>query len=128
VIVTTPQDIALLDARKALHMFRKVDVPVLGVVENMSTHICTSCGHEEAIFGKGGGEQMARDFDIPLLGKLPLAIEIRSALDEGKPTVSESPDSPLAESYRHMALRTAGALAVRPRSMTFKMPEIVVSN
>lgn len=128
VIVTTPQDIALLDARKALHMFRKVDVPVLGVVENMSTHICTSCGHEEAIFGKGGGEQMAKDFDIPLLGKLPLAIEIRSALDEGKPTVAESPDSPLAESYRKMALRTAGALAVRPRSMTFKMPEIVVSN
>ena len=128
VIVTTPQDIALLDARKALHMFRKVDVPVLGVVENMSTHICTSCGHEEAIFGKGGGEQMAKDFDIPLLGKLPLAIEIRSALDEGKPTVAESPDSPLAESYRNMALRTAGALAVRPRSMTFKMPEIVVSN
>ena len=128
VIVTTPQDIALLDARKALHMFRKVDVPVLGVVENMSTHICTACGHEEAIFGQGGGEQMAKDFEIPLLGKLPLAMEIRSSMDAGEPTVSHSPDSSAANSYRSMALRTAGALAVLPRSMAFKMPEIVVSN
>jgi len=128
VIVTTPQDIALLDARKALHMFRKVDVPVLGVVENMSTHICTACGHEEAIFGQGGGEQMAKDFEIPLLGQLPLAMEIRSSMDAGEPTVSNSPDSPAAKSYRSMALRTAGALAVLPRSMAFKMPEIVVSN
>jgi ATP-binding protein involved in chromosome partitioning len=128
IIVTTPQDIALLDARKALHMFRKVDVPVLGVVENMSTHICTACGHEEAIFGQGGGEQMAKDFEIPLLGQLPLAMEIRSAMDAGEPTVAHSPDSPAAMSYRSMALRTAGALAVLPRSMAFKMPEIVVSN
>lgn len=128
VIVTTPQDIALLDARKALHMFRKVDVPVLGVVENMSTHICTSCGHEEAIFGQGGGVQMAQDFEIPLLGQLPLAIEIRASMDKGEPTVAYSPDSPAAQSYRAMALRTAGALAVMPRSMVFKMPEIVVSN
>lgn len=128
VIVTTPQDIALLDARKALHMFRKVEVPVLGVVENMSTHICTSCGHEEAIFGQGGGARMAEDFEIPLLGQLPLAMEIRSALDAGNPTVAQAPDSPAAHSYRKLALRTAGALAVLPRSMTFKMPEIVVSN
>ncbi len=128
IIVTTPQDIALLDARKALHMFRKVDVPVLGVVENMSTHICTACGHEEAIFGQGGGEQMAKDFEIPLLGQLPLAMEIRSAMDAGEPTVAHSPDSPAAMSYRSMALHTAGALAVLPRSMAFKMPEIVVSN
>ena len=128
VIVTTPQDIALLDARKALHMFRKVDVPVLGVVENMSTHICTTCGHEEAIFGQGGGEQMARDFEISLLGQLPLAMEIRSSMDAGEPTVANNPDSPTAMSYRSMALRTAGALAVLPRSMAFKMPEIVVSN
>ena len=128
VIVTTPQDIALLDARKALHMFRKVDVPVLGVVENMSTHICTACGHEEAIFGQGGGEQMAKDFEIPLLGQLPLAMEIRSSMDAGEPTVAHSPDSPSAMSYRAMALRTAGALAILPRSMAFKMPEIVVSN
>lgn len=128
VIVTTPQDIALLDARKSLNMFRKVDVPVLGVIENMSTHICTSCGHEEAIFGQGGGEQMAKDFEIPLLGQLPLAMEIRSSLDEGKPSVVQSPDSPMAQSFRRLALRTAGALAVLPRSMAFRMPQIVVSN
>lgn len=128
VIITTPQDIALIDARKALHMFRKVDVPVLGVVENMSTHICTSCGHEEAIFGQGGGEKMAKDFEIPLLGQLPLATEIRAAMDAGKPSIAHSPDSAVAQSYRSLALRTAGALAVMPRSMTFKMPAIVISN
>jgi ATP-binding protein involved in chromosome partitioning len=127
-IVTTPQDIALLDARRALHMFRKVDVPVLGVVENMSTHICTACGHEETIFGQGGGEQMASDFEIPLLGKLPLAMEIRSSLDEGNPTVVKDPGSSLANSYRDMALRTAGELSVRPRSMVMQMPEIVIQN
>ena len=128
VIVTTPQDIALLDARRAVHMFRKVDVPILGVVENMSTHICTKCGHEEAIFGHGGGEQMARDFEIPLLGRLPLAMEIRSSLDEGNPTMMQSPDSHLAKSYRSIALRTAGVLSVKPRSMVMQMPEIIVQN
>ena len=128
VIVTTPQDIALLDARRAVHMFRKVDVPVLGVVENMSTHICTACGHEEAIFGHGGGEQMAKDFEIPLLGQLPLAMEIRSSLDAGKPTMMQESDSPLAQSYRSLALRTAGALSVLPRSMVMQMPKIVVQN
>jgi ATP-binding protein involved in chromosome partitioning len=128
VIVTTPQDIALLDARRAVNMFRKVNVPVLGIVENMSTHICTACGHEEAIFGKGGGGQMAKDFDLPLLGRLPLAMEIRSALDEGNPTMVQSPDSPLADSYRNLALRTAGELSVMPRSMVMQMPEIVIQN
>jgi ATP-binding protein involved in chromosome partitioning len=128
VIVTTPQDIALLDARRAVHMFRKVGVPVLGVVENMSTHICTACGHEEAIFGEGGGEQMAKDFDIPLLGRLPLAMEIRSALDEGKPTMMQDSISPLTQSYRSLALRTAGVLSVMPRSMVLQMPEIVIQN
>ena len=128
VIVTTPQDIALLDARRAVHMFRKVDVPVLGVVENMSTHICTACGHEEAIFGHGGGEQMAEDFELPLLGRLPLTMEIRSALDEGKPTMVQSPDSSVAQSYRNMALRTAGELSVKPRSMSLQMPDILVQN
>ncbi len=128
VIVTTPQDIALLDARRAVHMFRKVDVPILGVVENMSTHICTACGHEEAIFGHGGGEQMAKDFEIPLLGRLPLAMEIRSSLDEGKPTMMNSPDSSLAQSYRSLALRTAGVLSVMPRSMVMQMPEIIIQN
>ena len=128
VIVTTPQDIALLDARRALHMFRKVAVPVLGVVENMSTHTCTACGHEEAIFGQGGGVQMAKDFEIPLLGKLPLAMEIRSSLDEGIPTVVKDPHSKLANRYRSMALRTAGVLSVMPRSMVMQMPEIVIQN
>jgi ATP-binding protein involved in chromosome partitioning len=128
VIVTTPQDIALLDARRAVNMFRKVDVPVLGVVENMSTHICTACGHEEAIFGHGGGGQMAEDFDIPLLGQLPLAMEIRSALDAGKPTMMQDVDSPVGHSYRSLALRTAGELAVKPRSMALQMPEIVIQN
>ncbi len=128
VIVTTPQDIALLDARKALHMFRKVDVPVLGVVENMSTHVCTECGHEEAIFGDGGGQQMAEDFDIPLLGQLPLAMEIRAALDDGKPTMVQAPESALGQRYQSLALRTAGALSLKPRSMTMQMPEIVIQN
>lgn len=128
VIVTTPQDIALLDARRAVNMFRKVDVPVLGVVENMSTHICTNCGHEEAIFGEGGGEEMAKDFEIPLLGRLPLAMEIRSSLDEGKPTMMQNLESVLTQSYRSLALRTAGELSVMPRSMALRMPEIVISN
>ncbi len=83
VIVTTPQDIALLDARKAVQMFRKVDMTVLGVVENMSTHICSNCGHEETIFGSGGGQRMSDEYDVPLLGSLPLAMQIRADLDEG---------------------------------------------
>ncbi|MCP4046201.1 MAG: iron-sulfur cluster carrier protein ApbC [Gammaproteobacteria bacterium] len=128
VIVTTPQDIALQDARRAVNMFRKVDVPVLGVVENMSTHICTACGHEEAIFGSGGGEQMAMDFELPLLGRLPLAMEIRSSLDEGKPIMVQNPDSPLAGSYQSLALRAAGELSIKPRSMTLQMPEIVIQS
>jgi ATP-binding protein involved in chromosome partitioning len=128
IIVTTPQDIALLDARKALNMFNKVDVPVLGVIENMSTHICSACGHEEPIFGQGGGSKIAADFDIPLLGQLPLAMEIRTALDEGRPTVAAAPDSELGQRYREFALRTAGALAVMPRNMTVKLPEIVIQN
>jgi ATP-binding protein involved in chromosome partitioning len=128
VIVTTPQDIALLDARRAVHMFRKVDVPVLGVVENMSTHICTNCGHEEAIFGQGGGEEMARDFDIPLLGRLPLTMEIRSSLDQGQPTMIQGAEGPIADSYRSLALRTSGELAVKPRSMVLQMPEIMIQN
>lgn len=128
VIVTTPQDIALIDAKRAVNMFRKVDVPVLGVVENMSTHICTACGHEEAIFGHGGGAQMAKEFELPLLGQLPLTMEIRSSLDAGKPTMMQDLDSPVAQSYRSLALRTAGVLSVMPRSMTLQMPEIVVQN
>jgi ATP-binding protein involved in chromosome partitioning len=103
VIVTTPQDIALLDARKALQMFKKVEVPVLGVVENMSTHVCGKCGHEEAIFGAGGGERLAQQYGVELLGQVPLDIRIRQQADGGTPTVAADPDSPLAQRYREIA-------------------------
>jgi ATP-binding protein involved in chromosome partitioning len=103
VIVTTPQDIALLDARKALQMFKKVEVPVLGIVENMSTHVCGKCGHEEAIFGAGGGERLAQQYGVELLGQVPLDIRIREQADGGKPTVAADPDSPLALRYRQIA-------------------------
>ena len=93
IIVTTPQDIALLDARKGLKMFEKVEVPVLGIVENMSLHICSECGHEESIFGSGGGEQMSQQYDVDLLGQLPLDISIREGVDNGKPTVAIDPDA-----------------------------------
>jgi ATP-binding protein involved in chromosome partitioning len=128
VIVTTPQDIALLDARKALAMFRKVEVGVLGVIENMSTHVCSQCGHEEPIFGSGGGAAMAEQYEVPLLGQLPLAIEIRQGLDEGRPIVAEAPDSPVATSYLEAALRTAGALALRPRNLKSGLPPIVLQD
>ena len=126
VIVTTPQDIALLDARKGLAMFRKVSVPVLGIIENMSTHICTSCGHEEAIFGSGGGEQMAGDFDVELLGQLPLKASIRSQTDSGSPTVVSDPDSSAAAAYRNAARRMAAVLAGQGKDYSSKFPNIVV--
>ena len=128
VIVTTPQDIAMLDARKALQMFRKVDVPVLGVVENMSTHVCSECGHEEPIFGSGGGQGMAQDYGIPLLGQLPLAMEIRASLDAGQPTMANTDDSPLVERYLRFARRTAGCLSQQPRNLKMALPEIVIQN
>lgn len=110
VIVTTPQDIALLDAIKGIEMFRKVDVPILGIVENMSTHICSKCGHEEAIFGAGGGAKVAEDYHAPLLGQLPLDIQIRKQSDEGKPTVIAAPTGKLAGLYRKAALAMVMAL------------------
>ncbi len=128
VIVTTPQDIALLDARKAVQMFRKVDMTVLGVVENMSTHICSNCGHEETIFGSGGGQSMSEEYDIPLLGKLPLAMQIRADLDEGMPTVASDPDSELTARYREMARNTAAQLSKRPRNLNLNLPKINVLN
>ncbi len=128
VIVTTPQDIALLDARKALQMFRKVEVPVLGVVENMSTHVCSQCGHEEPVFGSGGGAAMATDYGIPLLGQLPLAMEIRASLDAGRPTVVEAAESAIAASYLEFSRRTAGCLARQPRNLKMELPQIVVQN
>jgi ATP-binding protein involved in chromosome partitioning len=128
VIVTTPQDIALLDARKAVQMFRKVDLSVLGIVENMSTHICSNCGHEESIFGSGGGNRMAEEYDVPLLGQLPLAMKIRSDLDQGMPTVVSEPDSELTLRYRELARKTAARLAMTPRNLSLNMPQINVLN
>lgn len=107
VIVTTPQDIALLDAQKGIEMFRKVNVPVVGVVENMSTHICSNCGHEESIFGAGGGERIARDYQTRLLGALPLSLSIREKADGGKPTVADDPESDISRIYRKIARQVA---------------------
>ena len=126
VIVTTPQDIALLDARKALKMFEKVDVPVLGVVENMATHVCSNCGHEEHIFGYGGGERMAAQYEVPYLGSLPLDIRIREQTDSGNPTVAAIPDSELAARYREIARNTAGRLSRQPRNKSLGLGKIVV--
>lgn len=115
IIVTTPQDIATLDAKKALKMFEKVDVPVLGLVENMAVHVCTNCGHAEHVFGEGGGQRMANQYNVPLLGSLPLQREIREQGDAGVPIVLAQPDSAAAAAYRDAARRIAVALAVRPR-------------
>jgi ATP-binding protein involved in chromosome partitioning len=112
VIVTTPQDIALLDARKGLRMFQKVSVPVLGIVENMSTHVCSRCGHAEAVFGEGGGRRMAEEYGVSLLGQLPLDIRIREQTDGGRPTVVAEPDSPLGRVWRDLARRTAARLSL----------------
>ncbi|MGM0593744.1 MAG: iron-sulfur cluster carrier protein ApbC [Pseudomonadota bacterium] len=128
VIVTTPQDIALLDARKAYKMFEKVEVPVLGVVENMSMHICSKCGHEEHIFGEGGGQKMADDYSVDLLGALPLDMQIREEVDAGKPTVVAQPESRITEIYREIARRTAAKLSLKAKDYSAKFPKIVISN
>ena len=128
VIVTTPQDIALLDARKGLKMFQKVEVPVLGIVENMSTHICSQCGHEEHIFGSGGGQSMADQYGIDLLGSLPLDIAIRVETDSGKPTVVAQPESRITEIYREIARKTAAKLSLQAKDYAAKFPRIVIQN
>ncbi|MDP3636571.1 MAG: iron-sulfur cluster carrier protein ApbC [Azonexus sp.] len=128
VIVTTPQDIALIDARKGLKMFEKVNIPILGIVENMSIHICSKCGHEEHIFGTGGGERMGKDYDVEFLGSLPLEMAIREMTDGGKPTVVGAPDSRTAEIYRSIARRVAVKIAEKAKDMTSKFPNIVVQN
>jgi len=128
VIVTTPQDIALADARKGLKMFEKVSVPVLGIVENMSVYVCSNCGHTEHIFGAGGGARMAEQYGVRLLGELPLDAHIREEADGGRPTVVAAPDSPRARPYFEMARRTAGALAVRARDRSSLFPKIVVED
>ncbi|GAB4059783.1 iron-sulfur cluster carrier protein ApbC [Uliginosibacterium sediminicola] len=128
VIVTTPQDIALLDARKGLKMFEKVGIPILGIVENMSIHICSNCGHAEHIFGQGGGAQMCGDYGVPFLGSLPLDIKIREQADSGTPTVVAAPDSAVAQSYRSIARQVAIAIAEKQRDLRHKFPSIVVQN
>ena len=128
VIVTTPQDIALIDARKGLKMFEKVGIPILGVVENMSFHVCPKCGHQSHIFGAGGAEKMCRDYGTELLGQLPLDESIRRQADSGKPTVVSDPDGPLADIYRRIARRCAVKIAESQRDMTSKFPNIVVQN
>jgi ATP-binding protein involved in chromosome partitioning len=128
VIVTTPQDIALLDARKGLKMFEKVEVPVLGIVENMSIHICSQCGHEEPIFGSGGGEKMAAEYSVDLLGALPLDMSIRKQADGGVPTVVAEPDSRVAQIYGEIARKTAAKLAAKSKDYSAKFPKIVIQN
>ncbi len=128
VIVTTPQEIALLDARKGLQMFRKVSVPVLGIVENMSTHICTKCGHEEPLFGSGGGAQLAADYEVELLGSLPLDLRIREQTDSGNPSVVAEPGEAPAAAYRATARRMAARLAMQGKDYSRRFPKIVVEN
>src|SRR5579859_5058103 len=128
VIVTTPQDIALIDAKKGLKMFEKVGIPILGIVENMSFHVCPKCGHRSHIFGSGGAERMAQEYGTELLGQLPLDEAIRSQADSGKPTVVSDPDGPVAEIYRRIARRCAVKIAESQRDMTSKFPSIVVQN
>jgi len=119
VVVTTPQDLALLDARKGLEMFRKVGIPILGIVENMATHVCSNCGHEEAIFGSGGGERLAREGCAELLGSIPLDLKIRQQADAGKPTVAADPNSPLAQRYRDIARKATARLAYGGGELAF---------
>ena len=128
VIVTTPQDIALIDARKGLKMFDKVGVPIVGIVENMSTHICSNCGHAEAIFGEGGAKKMCDDYSVPFLGQLPLDIHIREQADSGRPTVVADPDGPIATIYKDIARKTAVFVAQKAEDFSAKFPNIVVQN
>lgn len=128
VIVTTPQDIALLDARKGLKMFEKVGIPILGIVENMSMHICSQCGHTEPIFGTGGGEKMSKDYEVELLGALPLDIKIREHTDSGKPTVVAEPDGQIAEIYRAIARRVAVKIANLAKDYSEVFTKIIMEN
>ena len=126
VIVTTPQEIALLDARKGLKMFQKVAVGILGVVENMSTHVCSNCGHEEPIFGMGGGERLAAQYGVPFLGSLPLDLSIREQTDSGNPSVVADPQGKIAQRYRGIARRTAAQLALAGKDYAGAFPKIVI--
>ena len=128
IIVTTPQDIALLDARRGLKMFEKVNVPIIGVVENMTTHICSNCGHEEHIFGQGGGNKMSTDYNTFLLGSLPLDISIREQLDNGSPSVSADPKSKISIIYQSIARHVAFKVSELTEDHSSKFPNIVIKN
>lgn len=128
VIVTTPQEVALIDARKGLKMFEKVKIPILGIIENMSTHICSQCGHEEAIFGEHGGQRLAEQFQVPFLGALPLERRIREESDQGKPTVTAAPTSDISQKYRHIAHQISAQIASKRRDYSAAFPKIVVEN
>lgn len=128
VIVTTPQDIALLDARKGLKMFEKVGIPILGIVENMSVYVCPSCGHQEHIFGSGGGQKMCDDYDVSFLGSLPLNLSIREQADAGRPTLVAEPESQISEIYKSIARKIAIRIAVMSKDMSSKFPNIVIQN
>ena len=127
VIVTTPQDIALLDAKKGLKMFEKVGVPILGIVENMAVHVCSNCGHAEHIFGAGGGERMAKEYGVDYLGGLPLTMSIREQADSGRPTVVSDPDGEIAAIYRSVARQMAVKIAQRAKDFSSKFPTISIS-
>lgn len=126
-IVTTPQDIALLDARKGIRMFEKVGVPILGVVENMAAHVCSQCGHVEHIFGEGGGRRMAEENGMAYLGALPLDLQIRLQADSGTPTVVAEPDGEVANIYRRVAREVAAKIATQAKDFSSKFPTIAVS-
>lgn len=128
VIVTTPQDIALLDARKGLKMFEKVGVPIIGVIENMSTYVCPKCGHEERVFGAGGGERMCKEYETDFLGSLPLNLSIREQTDIGRPTVVADPDSEISAVYKNIARQVAIRVASLSKDMSSKFPNIVIQN
>ena len=127
VVVTTPQDIALLDAKKGIKMFEKVGVPILGIVENMAVHVCSNCGHIEHIFGADGGKKMAADYKMDYLGALPLNIQIRLQADSGKPTVVSDPDSEVASLYKEVARKVAVSIAAKNKDFSSKFPSITIS-
>jgi ATP-binding protein involved in chromosome partitioning len=124
--VTTPQEIAVIDARKGLKMFDKVGIPIVGIVENMSTHVCSNCGHIEPIFGEGGGKAMCRDYNVPFLGGLPLDGSIRAQSDSGRPTVVANPDGAVAATYREIARKVAIFVAQKSEDHSAKFPSIKV--
>jgi len=127
VIVTTPQDIALLDAKKGIKMFEKVGVPILGLVENMAVHVCSNCGHMEHIFGADGGKKMAAQYGMDYLGALPLDMQIRLQADSGKPTVVADPDGEVAGIYKAMARLVAVKIAAKAKDFSSKFPSIKIS-